>query len=215
MATLAQIRQRVSRKLKDPDNTATSASDVDMEINRSVRFYSNYRFWFNETEATITLNSGDQVVPNVPSDLISELQVNGLMLIDSQVKINLIKLLPNDFFDRDQDQTGRPYYYTYRNNEFLLLPTPQIDYTLKLRYLKKYDDLTGDSDANDFTNNAEDLIMLHTLKNLYFEDKQDTTLGSYYANLEEIELASIKERTQNRNASGYLQNNSILETYLT
>lgn len=213
MATLQQIRERVSRKLQDANNTSRSVEVVDEEINRSIRYYQNYRFWFNDKETTITLVAGQQLVPNIPTDVISELQVNGLMLIDAQVKIDLIKLHPDDFFDRDQDQTGRPYYYTYRNNEYLLLPIPQRAYELKFRYLEKYADLVDNSDTNDFTDNAEDLIMLHTLKNMYAEDKQDPSLAGAYGDLERSELRALEERSGNRNSSGYLSSESILETY--
>jgi len=173
MATLAQIRARVSRKVQDPDNTAHSASVVDEEINRAVRYYSNERFWFNEKLADITLTSGNQVIPSIPSDVISVLRVNGIMLIDDQVKINLFHLLPDEFFNRDNDQTGRPSFYTYRNGEYLVFPTPNEAYPIKFRYLEKYTDLSSDSDTNDFTDNAEDLIMLHAAKNIYAEDKND------------------------------------------
>lgn len=212
MATLQQIRTTVSRKLKDPNNTSLSAAVVDAEINRSIRYYSTYRFWFNEELVDITLTADNQVVPNIPSDFVSELQVNGLLLIDSQVKINLQKLHPNDFTSRDDDQTGRPAFYTYRDGQFLLLPTPQQAYTLKFRYLKSYSDLSSDSDTNDFTDNAEDLIILHTLKNVFAEDKQDMELSAQYAALELQELKTLKSRTDNLNGSGYLQARSILET---
>jgi len=210
MATLSQIRSRVSRKIQDPDNNGVSAAVVDDEINRSVRYYENERFWFNDKQSNITLTSGSQAVPSIPSDVISELQVNGLTLIDDQVKIDLIKLPPDEFVERDDDQTGRPYYYTYRNGEYLLLPTPNEAYTLQFRYLKKYDDLSGDSDTNDFTDNAEDLIMLHTVKNIIAEDKQDPQLAGYYEGLEMSELKALRERSGNRNGSGFLQCNTIL-----
>jgi len=213
MATLKQIRERVSRKLQDPDNTSRSASIVDEEINRAVRFYKKYQFWFNDTQVTISLVASQKEIPNIPTDLVSEVQVNGLVLIDAQVKINLIKLHPDNFDDRDQDQTGRPYYYTYRNNKYFLLPEPQIAYDLRFRYLKTPDTLVDDSDTNIFTDNAEDLIMLHTLKNMYAEDKQDMELSSFYSNLEDIELKAIMDRSDDRNGSGYLGSNTILETY--
>ena len=213
MATLQQIRERVSRKLQDPDNTSRSAATVDAEINRSIRFYQNYRFWFNEDLATIGLVAGQKEVPNIPTDTHSELRVNGLMLVDNQVKITLQKLNPTDFFNRDQDQTGRPYYYTYRDNQYLVLPVPQADYDLEFRYLKTYSDLVNDSDENDFTINAEDLIMLHTLKNMYAEDKQDPELAAYYQGLENSERLALEERSGCRNGSGYLSSQSIIDDY--
>jgi phage regulator Rha-like protein len=212
MANLQQIRDRVDRKSQDPNSTSRSAATVTEEINRAVRYYSNYRFWFNEALETITLVADQQLIPNIPSDISTELQVNGLLLIDDQVKVDLIKLHPADFFERDDDQTGRPYFYTYRNNEFLLLPKPSKAYPVKLRYLKRYNDLSGDTDTNNFTDNAEDLLMLHALKNIYAEDKEDPERGSAYAELERLEFKALMKRTDSRNGSGYLKSRSILET---
>lgn len=210
MATLQQIRESVRRKLIDSESTAFSDSVLNEEINRSIKYYSRSRFYFNETLSTITLTAGAQVVPSIPSDLQSELQVNGLMLIDNQVKIDLEKLLPDVFFENDYEQTGRPIYYTYRNDQFLLLPIPQEAYSLILRYLKTYSDLSADSDTNDFTDNASDLIMLHTLKNMYNEDKQDLENGARYQELERMELLSLKERDKSRLGTGQLYAETIL-----
>lgn len=212
MATLTQIRSRVARKIQNPDMTGNITSSViTEEINRTIRFYEKYRFNFNEEMASITLTANTQVVPDIPSDLSSPLYVNGLMVIDEQVKITLEKLSPEDFFNRDQDQTGRPYFWTYRDGEFLVLPTPDQAYTMKFRYLKTYTALSSDADNNDFTNEAEDLVMLHTVKNLYAEDKQDPESAAYYQALEDRELGSILNKSDDFNSSGYLSNNSILE----
>lgn len=211
MATLADIRSAVSRKIQDPDNTGVSASVVNSEINRSIRFYSNYRFWFNEGLANITLTAGSNVLPSVPAANMVELSVNGLMLIDNQVKITLQKLHPDEFFARDQDQTGRPAYYTYRNDQYLLLPVPDIAYPLVYRYLSQPAVLVSDSDTNAFTIYAEDLIMLHTVKNIYAEDKQDPQSAEYYSVLEKQQLNSLLERSDSRLGSGYLASETILD----
>jgi hypothetical protein len=212
MATLEQIRVRVARKSQDASYTSLSASVVDGEINRAIRFYQNQQFWFNEDMTTITLTEGSNVIPNIPADVISELQVNGLTLIDQQVKIDLKKLPTNLFVERDFDQTGRPLFYTFRNNQYLLSPIPQEAYTLQFRWLKLYADLVNDSDTNDFTENAEDLIMLHTLKNIYAEDKEDTERGLYYQGLEDNELKSLQKRNDARLSTGVLTINPILTT---
>ncbi len=210
MATLKQIRDRVARKSQDSDFTSLSASVVDSEINRAIRFYQNKQFWFNETLTTITLVAGDNVVPSIPANLISELQVNGLTLIDNQVRIDLKKIPANLFVERNFDQTGRPDCYTFRNNQYLLLPKPQEAYPLEFRWLKLYDDLVNDTDTNDFTINAEDLIMLHTLKNIYAEDKEDTERGIYYQALEDVEFKALQLRNDSRLSTGELTTYSIL-----
>lgn len=210
MATLKQIRDRVARKSQDTDFTSLSVSVVNSEINRAIRYYQNQQFWFNEDLKVITLVSGSNVVPDLPSDLISELQVNGLTLIDAQVRIDLKKIATNLFMERDFNQTGRPLYYTFRNQEYLLLPTPQEAYTLEFRWLKLYPDLVNDDDTNDFTVNAEDLIMMHTLKNIYAEDKEDTERGLYYQTLEDSELKSLQKRNDSRLSTGELTIDTIL-----
>lgn len=212
MATLGQIRNRVGRKVQNPDFTGVlSASVVEEEINRSIRFYQNYRFYFNEARSTITLTADSNVVPSIPSDLLSPLYVNALMVIDDDIKVTLQKLSPTDFFNIDNEQTGRPEYYTYRDNQFLLIPVPEQNYELEFRYLKSYADLSGDSDSNDFTENAEDLIMIHTVKNIYAEDKQDPASASAYQTLEDQELSSLMTRSNDYNSTGYLSNYSILD----
>lgn len=212
MATLAQIRAVVSRKTQDPDNTARSASVVDAEINRAIRYYSNKRFWFNEDVEDLTTVADTQTV--TPSSNISHLSTNAFLLIDAQVKIDLEYLQPADFFERDQDQTGRPYYFTMRDNVYYLLPTPQQAYTIKFRYLKQYADLASDSDTNDFTNNAQDLIALHAIKNIYAEDKEAPDLAATYQQLEDLEFKALQNRNGMRLASGYVSNTTILqETY--
>lgn len=211
MATLKQIRDRIAQKSKDPDFTSLSASDVDYEINRAIRFYSPFRFWFNEELSDITLTAGTQTIPSIPSN-INELQVNGILLIDDQVKVDLIKLQPSEFLERDDDQTGRPYYYTYRDGEYLLLPTPNEAYPIKFRYLEKYATISSDSDTNDFTDNAEELLMLHALKNIYAENKENEQRAAAYASLEDAEFKRLQRQTDSRNSTGLLYNHSILET---
>jgi len=210
MATLEQIRNLVARKSKDADFTSLSAPLVDAEINRSIRFYQNQQFWFNESLEVITLTADNNVVPSIPPDVITELQVNGLTLIDADQKIDLQKMATNLFIGRNNNQTGRPYAYTFRNGQYLLLPTPQQAYTLEFRWLKKYSDLVAGADNNDFTNNAEDLIMLHTLKNIYAEDKEDSERSAFYQSLEELEFKALQKRNDQRLSTGELSINTIL-----
>lgn len=215
MATLAQIRSKISRKLKDPNNTANTAPVVVEEINRAVRFYQNYNFGFNETLADLVTVQGQQRLSGVPGDVLKVLTEGGIILIDEQEKINLIKLHPSSFANRDDDQTGRPIFYTYRDQSYDLLPTPIQEYGVKFRYLPRHDDLEDDDDTNVFTNNAEDLIVLHVLAKMYAEDKQDVELASYYERLRKEEYKNLRDRTDGQVGSGYLQADSILQnTYI-
>lgn len=212
MATLAQIRSRISRKLQDPNNTANSASVVNEEINRAIRYYQRYNFGFNEELSNLVTVAGTQRLSGLPSSFVRELDEGGLILIDDQVKIELQKLHPANLSERDDDQTGRPYFYTYRDQSYDLLPTPNEEYTVQFRYLKKYTELSADLDTNDFTDNAEDLLVLHVLAKMYAEDKQDAQLGAYYEGLRKEELGALRDDTNARIGAGYIESHSILET---
>jgi hypothetical protein len=86
-------------------------------------------------------------------------------------------------------------------------------YTVQFRYLEKYATLTNDSDTNDFTDNAEDLLVAHVLARLTSEDKQDSTLGAYYEELRRDELRTLRERTDSLMGAGYLRSESVLDDY--
>lgn len=196
MATLAQIRARIARKLKDSNYTDLSASTIDDEINRTIRFYQNHEFWFNTDVDVITLTANTQAIPSIPSDLVYPGQIYGFLVIDGNSKYPLTHLPIDEFKALDEDQIGLPRYWTFQDGSYLLLPTPDSAYTLNLNYIKSYADLSNDSDTNDFTNNVEDLIMLHTLKNLFAEDKQDPAYAASYEMLTKSELQMIDMRTR-------------------
>lgn len=210
MATLKQIRDSIAAKSKDSNFTAVNESLVDYEINRAIRYYETTRFWFNEAQSDITLNVGDNVVPNIPSDSIAPFLVNGVTLVDNQIKEPMEKKLPDFYDSMDAEQTGRPSIWTYKNGQFLVLPYPASAYILQFRYLKSYTGLVNDNDTNDFTKYAQDLISMRALSTIYTEYKEAPDLAQFYEGRAASELVSLTKRTNMLNASGRLEVNTIL-----
>lgn len=205
MATLKQIRDSIAAKSKDKNFTAVSSALVDQEINRAVGYYKTHRFWFNESVSVTNLVTSQKEIPNIPSDILTLLQEDGLTIKDGQIKVNLRKITPEQYDEMDEEQTGRPEYFTYRNSEYLILPYPSETYQATIRYLKDYDDLVNDSDTNDFTTNARYLIEMRALSTIYTEFKEDPELATFYEGREKQEYDTLELRTNNLLASGSLE----------
>lgn len=211
MATLAELRTIISQKIKNPYLEGDiTASVVNAEINRVIRYYQQKKFYFNTKTVEITLIANEQAVPSLPSDLLSPIFVNSLLLIDSDVQIPLTKLLPDAFAKMDRNQTGRPFWYTYRRDSFLLLPVPASAYTLEFSYLRDYPALVNDGDSNDFSIYAENLLIMSVIKHLYAENKDDLEKASGYQELEDKELRELQSVSRDYEASGELTIYSIL-----
>lgn len=204
MATLGSLRGLIADRLQDPNYQSISVSSVNAIINDSIRYYKYHRYWFNETEATITLTAENPVMPNLPSDFLYELSRGGLAINYSNATYPLVKISTEQYDQRDVNGLGMPETYTFRNQQIELYPWPNTNYTLVLRYIKDYADLVNDVDSNDFTDIADRVILYDALSRIYSEYKQDPNMESYYSNRANDEEANILKRSSALSGSGTL-----------
>ena len=214
MATLGALITAVSKRLLDTSNTIVSTADIADSINAAIGYYKFYRFWFNESEATITLTEGSGDI-DLPDDFLIDLPDNETFTIVYQgVNYPLVKLDSSMFNNEDNAGTGMPYCYTFRGNSYECYYLPDQDYTADCRYLKEYDafqtDGSEDALSNDFTTYAERLIMYNALSRLHGELRQDEKMEVYYTSRAGDELKNLQRRTQMQNASGQLTVESII-----
>ena len=165
MATFGELKSRIAGALIRNDLT----TQIEDTINRVIRFYQSRHFWFNEEVVTITLNAGDAVVPNLPSDFLYEVPQDGLTIVFNQSRFVLKKVHPGTYDEINYDGQGLPYWYTNRNGQLLLYYVPDQAYDLQLYYVKNYPELTSDNQSNDWTNEAERLIFAKSMADLYLE----------------------------------------------
>lgn len=204
MVTFEALQQRVSSRLKDPDNVDISVSNVSAIINDSIRHWSRKRFWFNEFQETVILTAGNPVFALTTNPNPIEIFKKGGMTIDyGSTRWPLQKVSPKEYDEMNAQGRGIPFVWVYRNGGYEVYWYPSADYNLIVRGLKRYDDLVNNIDTNDFTNNAVSLIMYEALARAYAEFRQDEKMEAYYSARARNEFNILKEETNNQNASGH------------
>ena len=207
MPTFAQIRTKVSKKLIDPNNTAISAADVGDAINDAIAYWKHKTFWFNQSTGTTRLDSsaGTSGGLEMPEDFLYEDLNSGFVIYDAGNRYILQKKTNFDFDVHAQgDVTGVPSIYTYRYGAYEIAPAPDQDYVLTIYYTQDYDPLVADSDTNDFTEYADQLITYEALGRLSGEDRQDLEMNNTYMAKADREYRSLMSRTAMQTATGTL-----------
>lgn len=202
MATFGELQTKVSTRLKDPNNTSVSVSDVAATINESLQFWSRERFWFNEFEESVTLVQND---PNLPALSVTPkyLFENDGIVIDYANTRWPTRHVSGAEYDRiNVEGRGIPFAWTFRNSGYELYWYPDAAYSAIVRGVKAYADLVNSGDTNDFTTNTPDLLMYEALSRLFGEFLQDPNMESYYAARAQNEFQSIKKQTRRGNATG-------------
>lgn len=207
MATFAALQSRVSARLKDPNNEDISAADVAAVINDAIKHWAKKKFWFNEFEETVALTyNGDSddrfltLVTNVdPQQIFKE---NGMVIDYAQTRWPVTKVSSENYDAMNVEGRGIPFAWTYRNDRYELYWYPDQAYSLTVRGLKKYADLSADGDSNDFTDEAFDLIMYEALSRLYAEFRQDDAMEGYYTGRAKDQYVTLRNETNRRKATG-------------
>jgi len=210
MATFGDLKTSISKRLQDTQGTAVSTSDVADAINSALKFWKKQKFWFNEESAVLTMTEDSALISGLPDDFQFELPESGFVIENSQIKYRLKKVPPTQYDYEDIEGNGIPDIYTWKAGSFFVYPYPQEAYSLNVHYIKDYDDLSGDSDTNDFTEYADQLIMYEALSRLHGELRQDEKMEAYYSARAQNEFSSLASFGKRKNGSGQLTIETIL-----
>lgn len=196
------------------DSTAVTNAQIHSAVNSAVDRLEVEGFWFQFGEDTITLSNGDPLVPDLPSDFNFEQSSAGLSLDYSDEFTPLTKRSNAEFDRRDDQTTGIPEDYTFRNGGLYVRPYPDADdYSLVLRYGKKYADLTDDSQTNDFLTYAYRPVKYIAIADLLLDTRRDTEGHETFMRkagidptsgfiLKGSELSQIRRLTNRKRATG-------------
>lgn len=211
MATFAEMQQYVSDRLLDPNQVAVSPAQVKAAINDAQRYWKIRRFWFNTATSDQTLTTGDPLIP-LPDDFMVELPMNdGFVIAYGEMRWPLTKVNPREYDNLYLTAgNGLPYVYTVKAGDYFCYYIPDQDYTIRIYYLKQYEDLSGDSDTNDFTTYAERLLELWALANLTAELRQDELMEDYYRKAAMDEYTNLGVFNAKVNSPGRLTLHSYL-----
>lgn len=210
MATFGELKTKISKRLQDTQGTAVSTSDVADAINTSIKYWKKKIFFFNQKSDSITLTEDSAVIPSIPSDFQFELSDAGFVVEDSQINYPLKKIPLAQYELEDIEGSGVPSVYTWKSGSFYMYPYPQQAYTMRINYIKDYDDLVLDGDTNDFTTNADQLIMYEALSRLHGELRQDEKMEAYYSARAQNEFSILSSFGKRKSGSGQLTIETIL-----
>lgn len=212
MATLIQMRQFVSKRLQDPNNTAVSSDDVDGLINQALSYWKNTRFNFNEATDTTTLFESDPEIP-LPDDWLCPALDQGNFVIEySGIRYPLGKVSePMYNMQYLSNGRGQPQIYAkIASDNYQVYPIPDRDYTLRRFWLRDYTDLSGDSDTNDFSDNAATLLEYTACAYGSRDFRQDTAMYQAFWQQALDEEENLLVTTRKDNATGRLTQSSFL-----
>lgn len=218
MATVGTMISNISLELKDTSNVSVSSAAVVTAINRALNFYKWKPFWFNEFYETRTISSS----PGNTFTLSTTKPVyifpdGGVVIEDSDRRYPLRKVSSDEYDSMDDEGTGRPFVWTYRNEGYEVYYYADQNYTAHIRGVFDYNitdfstALTSSSTLeNVFTVNAPTLIEYDALSRLHFGHLQDENMGKVFRDLAERELGSQMEFDREKNATGQMQVHSCL-----
>jgi len=214
MATLAQMRTWVSKRLQDPNNTAVSAADVDGLLNEALNYWKNERFYFNEITDSTTLLQGNPAIP-LPANWLCPSIDDTFVIQYSGIRYPLRKIsetMYNAFYL--SNGVGQPWYFArLANSEYQVYPIPDRDYTLLRYYIENPTDFSADGDTNSFSINATNLLQYTAAAYGSRDFRQDMAMYQAFWAQAMIEENNLLATTRKDNATGAMTIYSMLNTY--
>lgn len=214
MATFGEMKTWVSKRLQDANNTAVSLSDVGDLINMALEYWKNRRFWFNEITDTATLTQSNATIP-LPSDYLVPSIDDGFVIEYSGIRYPLRKVsesLYNQMYL--SNGIGQPWYYSRQaDDEYVVYPIPDRDYTIRRFYLKDYEEFSSDSDTNDFSTYGKNMVQYTAAAWGSRDFRQDTAMYDAFWAQAQREYQSLLVTTRKANATGALTLTSMLTSY--
>lgn len=204
MSTFSEMKDAIADYISRSD-LSTQIGDA---VNRAITHYSSRRFWFNETTGTMSTVASQQsygTSDSLPSDIA---KLDAVQVTVNGTKYTLTPRTYNYIIDVNTSSTsttGQPCDFAWYQGKIWFYPTPDDVYTVTFSYQKTYSELSADSDTNDFTTYAEDLIEARAMWWVYSRIIKDRD-GALASKQDEIDaLSSLSKRTNSMLRSGSLR----------
>lgn len=169
--------------------TILDSIELEMALIQETVLEQNGRItpWFLATEMAEVLTEAGEQRLETPSDFIKENDDDGgLYLYDSTQEdtpwVKLTKGDHDDLLHEFQDTQDKPQKYCLDGDYFRLFPTPDAEYTIKMRYYAKDESVAGgDADfENKWLQHASDLVIAETAKACAAHILQDFELAASF-----------------------------------
>jgi hypothetical protein len=206
MGNFSDLQRNVASDLTRDD----LASQIKSAVGDAIEFYETNRFFFNTTRAKTfptvvgrdTYDGGDLAeIPNV-------IRIDQLFLRDGVSIYPLDRYEPDEFeflAGNPANGPGRPCAFTYVDKTIILWPVPIAVYTLRPHMHFRLAPLVNDTDANAWTNEAEQLIRCHTKLLLYTNVLEDVDGAGRMSSQIQSYKDKLDYETSGRSATGRIR----------
>lgn len=161
MATLGRLRSIIAQELQI--DATTYSVEIDRAIFSAIEFYNDKDYWFLDTSpATFILSATANYSLGTILPGRSQIKAISLHLTPGRSELfyrTLTEILEMDF---DEGYTGQPCYWTIDNDTLKVYPTPNVTRTAEVYYSLRYSMTASASASSVWTNEAEELIRLHS-----------------------------------------------------
>jgi hypothetical protein len=202
MATFGDLKSQIANDLRRSNLT----SEIATAVLDAIRDHDTERFWFNEHEIYLlnTVDGTDEYT------LAAQAPIQEFIMIDKvrvQVGNTWYTLKESTWDDMEEafssPTSGQPFDWAFAgNDQFRLFPTPNGVYPLKIFGHYRIIPLSADSDSNDWTNAAKNLIRYTALKRLFAYPIRDLQQQQAADAAGMRELEYLRRETERRQRRG-------------
>ena len=156
MATFREMQDRINL---DYLNRTDLTNETKRAIVRAIKHYEKLKFWFNQTATALAIGTASVSVA-IPADFLA---MEFVTVRDSSIDSIVVQRA----FDRIAYQnsntalSGVPKEISYFKDALYFTPKPSSATSLTLYYTHSLAALSADTDTNQWTSAAEDLIVHH------------------------------------------------------
>ena len=155
---LSDIRTRVASNINRDDIPDTAGGLIDRWINDSQRRICrahNFTFMESEADTTLVVDQRNYALPTGSgTDLRFKAEISLEIISANSQRQRLKRIFKQDAEKRDEYistvKSGTPRNYSIQKGQIYLYPLPATALTMNLEYYGFLDDLSDDTDTNDF-----------------------------------------------------------------
>ncbi len=199
MSTYSDMQARIADEMARTDLT----NQIQLAILSAINFYKDERFWFNEGEVTFNTIIGldHQIVPTTFGEVDEiTVTVSGNRYVMDLVSYDYIRVQVSQ-----QTLMGQPERAAIFEEDIWYDPIPDRVYPIILSGLIYFATLSGASDSNVWTNEAESLIRCRAKSILYTHVTRNDKMAAAMDARESRHLAKLRQKTVQRTAASKLK----------
>lgn len=190
MSTFLEMQQRIADDLNRTDLT----TQIKKAITRAILYYQKEPFWFKETSATFSTVANQKAYSTTDTSITD---ISRIHLVEATINSANYELDAHDIkwveSKNPNNAIGVPTDYAWWQSKFYIYLVPNAIYTITIWYTKLYTALSADSDANDWTVYAEDLIEARARAWIYARILKDADNAIIAKQEENESLAALRE----------------------